>query len=529
MIAVGIAVYNELQYVKITVNSVFENAGGSNVVAYLFNNYKPGTAEYKELPEYVNSLRKQGKDIYLLGGGGNIGFGAAHNIMYRKAFESGAEYFICLNDDMHVGKDYDKQLMSVLDGKIILSAPADGAGIMEIREKQGIIGNICHPEDAQYAWGCCFMVNKLFYNWRGDNLFDPGYAYGYYEDSDLGLWLESKGFQIGFAEVECKHMHVSCAFKKREFDMEGYHVRNMARFIRKWGMKYETGTFDRNVLVIRNGGIGDVLQATGVIHEYKRLYPKDKIYFAVERVVADTGILTYNKDIFKVLCIEDRTAVRFAKIFILSDAYEGKQINMNDAYAYVMGVEMRRYNPILNIPETMKVDVPDVYVSFHFAAGHDWGGRNMPVEKWQKVINLLKEETGLPIVLIGKGEGEFENVIDMRDSSLLEAALIVKKSLIHLDVDCGVFHIAQAFDKPCVCLFGCTKPDYYTTSEKVVQITAPGVACQGCHHIVPAFSNVKSNYNTPCFRQQDKDACMLNMDEEHVVSEAVMLIESLTK
>jgi heptosyltransferase-2 len=118
----------------------------------------------------------------------------------------------------------------------------------------------------------------------------------------------------------------------------------------------------------------------------------------------------------------------------------------------------------------------------------------MPIQKW---IELCEKING-PIVVIGDRADQInaekiavafpEKVFNACGNySLNESALFIKKSGLVISHDTGFLHVAVAFNKPTITIWGATSPvlqfeAYYAKDVQTKRMNAmvPNLSCQPC-------------------------------------------------
>lgn len=154
-----------------------------------------------------------------------------------------------------------------------------------------------------------------------------------------------------------------------------------------------------------------------------------------------------------------------------------------------------------------------------------------PVEKASGVINRLP----WPVVLLG-GKEDHENGEAIRnltenkqvmnacgELSLNESASLVRQAGIIISNDTGLMHIAAAFKKPVISIWGNTVPEFgmfpYEPGDdnNVVIAEVKGLKCRPCSKI---------GYKK-CPKRHFK--CMMDQDEDFIVNEALRLFPSKKK
>ncbi len=183
------------------------------------------------------------------------------------------------------------------------------------------------------------------------------------------------------------------------------------------------------------------------------------------------------------------------------------------------------------IPEKDYVDLENYpllkkqkYIAF--AIGGQHFTKIFPSEKVASVINRIS----LPVVLLGgtedaaKGEeikqlSEHERILNACGKlNLHQSASLIRQSALVISNDTGLMHIAAAFEKPVISIWGNTIPAFgmypYEPGEehKVVMAQVSGLKCRPCSKI--GYDKCPKGH----FR------CMTEQDEDFIVSEAERLL-----
>lgn len=123
------------------------------------------------------------------------------------------------------------------------------------------------------------------------------------------------------------------------------------------------------------------------------------------------------------------------------------------------------------IPDELRTKLEDIPLG-HYAGfvacviGGSFFTKRYPVEKWQEFCKL----SNYPIVLLGGPEdkGQGEEIMQSNPGkvynacgkfNLLESADLVRRARVVVSNDTGLMHIAAAFQKPIISLWGNTKPE----------------------------------------------------------------------
>jgi ADP-heptose:LPS heptosyltransferase len=126
-------------------------------------------------------------------------------------------------------------------------------------------------------------------------------------------------------------------------------------------------------------------------------------------------------------------------------------------------------------PRDLRLDAPDVPVPRRFAGvtvvhpGAASGARRWPVDRWAAVVRALEAEGHRVVVTGGRDEVGLAAELALRAglprrrclagrTTLMQLAAVVARCRLLLSADTGVAHLANAYDRPSVVLFGPTAP-----------------------------------------------------------------------
>ncbi|HUZ60033.1 MAG TPA: glycosyltransferase family 9 protein [Hanamia sp.] len=294
-------------------------------------------------------------------------------------------------------------------------------------------------------------------------------------------------------------------------------------------------------LIIRFSSIGDIVLTTPVIRCLRKKYPDSTIHYLTKKKFAD--ILQSNPYLDKVILLDDdsiatglkktiediereeydhiidlhhnlrtlriKNAIRevpfhsFHKLNIKKWVYTNFKINLlphkHIVDRYMATVEkLGVINDGLGleyfIPENEQVKKDDIpfshshgYVAIAIGAAHNT--KKLPIEKLQELVAKIK----YPIILLG-GKEDFMNGEKVAESdtvkiynacgkfSLNESADIVRNAKLIISHDTGLMHIAAAFKKNILSVWGNTVPSFgmtpYQTMYEVFQVNK--LWCRPC-------------------------------------------------
>jgi len=293
---------------------------------------------------------------------------------------------------------------------------------------------------------------------------------------------------------------------------------------------------DLKFLIIRFSSIGDIVLTTPVIRNLRKKFPAATIHFLTKKKFA--SLISSNPYVDKVLQLEGdldeiiselrsenydhiidlhnnlrtfriKNSLRkvpshtFRKLNFKKWIYTNFKINLMpkehivDRYLATLksfGVINDRLGLDFFIPKNEAIKESDLpfshshgFIAIVIGAAHYT--KKLPVEK----IKELAEKIEFPIVLLG-GKEDYENgeIIAQSDSvkiynacgkfSLNESADILRKSTLVISHDTGLMHIAAAFKKNILSVWGNTVPSFgmvpYKTDYTVFQVNK--LLCRPC-------------------------------------------------
>lgn len=167
---------------------------------------------------------------------GNIGFGRAHNILMKEAFDNGASAYVALNPD---GFLHPKALGAMLD---VLSR-SDRLTLVEARQFPMEHPKVYDPETQITPWcsGACMMISREVYEQTGG--FDDGF-FMYCEDVDLSWRVRLAG---GVCITAANAFFFHDVIDRPQSSFSRWHMALSARrLLSKWGGA-EHAKFERHV------------------------------------------------------------------------------------------------------------------------------------------------------------------------------------------------------------------------------------------------------------------------------------------
>jgi ADP-heptose:LPS heptosyltransferase len=315
----------------------------------------------------------------------------------------------------------------------------------------------------------------------------------------------------------------------------------------------------RKFLIIRFSSIGDIVLTTPVIRNLRKKYPAASIHYLTKKKFA--GIVQSNPYLDKVVLLKEdikdtieelenenydhiidlhhnlrtlriKNSLRkipfysFNKLNIEKWIYTNFKINLLpkqhivDRYMATvtkLGVVNDNLGLDYFIPEGDSLKEGDLpfshthgYIAIAIGAAHNT--KKLPVEKLQELVKRITH----PIVLLG-GSEDFSNGEKIAESdtvkiynacgkfSLNESADIVRNATLVISHDTGMMHIAAAFKKKILSVWGNTVPSFgmvpYQTSYEVFQVNK--LWCRPCSKT--GFDKCPLGH-FKCMNQQDMNA-----------------------
>jgi heptosyltransferase-2 len=298
----------------------------------------------------------------------------------------------------------------------------------------------------------------------------------------------------------------------------------------------------KKILIIQTAFLGDVILATPVISELKRLFPSSEIDILVrkgnESLLANNlkinSVFTFDKKNGKIKAIislikkfrkEQYDLVinlhRFGSSGIIAGLSKGKKrygfaknpfsFLYTKKFNHEIGNgkhEVERNLSILKEFGAIEKLRPELFPSeddfliadqigngtyFCFAPASVWFTKQLPVSKWVELINYYTE-FGTIYLLGGKGDVDFCNsIIEQTESkmginlagqlNLLESAALMKNATRNFVNDSGPLHIASAMNAPVTSFFCSTVPDFGfgpLSDDSEIKQDVEKLACRPC-------------------------------------------------
>ena len=177
------------------------------------------------------------------------------------------------------------------------------------------------------------------------------------------------------------------------------------------------------------------------------------------------------------------------------------------------------------------LDLDRAYITIHPA--HCDAVKGWPLQRYVQLIEQLQAQTRLPVVLVGGASdqhaarqlqrvGAVTSVVGQTD--LLQLMAILKTSKLHLTVDTGSLHLADALGTPVLALFGATDAvrngPYHQNTRVIARRDACTEACRQQRRALPA--------HLPYHCVAASAACMHAIDPQTVCRLALQTVRAST-
>lgn len=296
------------------------------------------------------------------------------------------------------------------------------------------------------------------------------------------------------------------------------------------------------ILLIQTAFLGDVILATPVVSELKRLFPETKIDFLVKK--GNESLLQNNPNISEVF-VFDKSKGKFAGMFQLIKQFRKKKYDLvinlhrfgssgmmtalsggkkkygfkknpfsftySKSFVHTIGNGQHEVERNLSIikefgavslkrPELFPTEqnfkkIADLVLENYFcmAPASVWFTKQLPKEKW---IELVKKKSAEGIIYLLGGKEDFalcqeisdksglENALNLAGKlSLLESAALMSKAKRNYVNDSGPLHLASAMNAPVTAFFCSTVSSFGfgpLSEDSIIMETSEKLTCRPC-------------------------------------------------
>lgn len=177
--------------------------------------------------------------------------------------------------------------------------------------------------------------------------------------------------------------------------------------------------------------------------------------------------------------------------------------------------------------EYRRLCLPNKYITVNYGGGVDASSKNnsiakdWPFEHVGKFVQLFKKKySGIGVVQVGsKGTLELGGVnVYVLGESLELVKYVLQGSLLHVDKEGGLVHLATQLGTKCIVCFGPTQVEYFGYAENINVCSGN---CHGCHCLYDGFD--------VCARGMEKPECMWEITPEMVMEKIGEYLEEVAK
>lgn len=502
---ISIVVFNNLELTRRCIDSIMRTVPADYELIVTDNASTDGT------PAYLESLAKILPALKVVKNEKNLGFNIPHNNALALAE---GKFFIVVNNDLEftqAGWTRTMEMEFLKNPKLAICGAVGGCNTLNA-DGVGYVG----PK-IEYVEGSCLMIPTNIAKAFG--LFSSYLKFAYFEDSDLSLRVREKGFDITLVPVSRIH-HGAATSKvvRGTVDLDGYHLRNKVVFKARWVKYLQKRSFDKMVLIKRQGAVGDVLLTTPVIRALKMKYPHS-------RIVVRTGfpdVFARNPNVFRSELQTPQVGQgdnAYDDRYDLNLAYERRPtMHVVAAYAQECGVDVDSYYPDI-FPTVQEHRWAEAFApkGRHFVVFHGgptaWKGRNWSQIGFNAIIDYFRKENVFTMVVGGPGGLALKADVDLRGRTSIQALYaLMRRAALFVGIDSMPMHVAVAANIPIVAVFGCILPEYRLPSLGYMRGVTANVGCLGCHHILQA-----PRVTSDCLRE--RVYCMENLRPDAVIEE----------
>ena len=228
------------------------------------------------------------------------------------------------------------------------------------------------------------------------------------------------------------------------------------------------------LLIIREGGLGDILLTTPILPELKKIIPHIHITYATSDQYVE--LLIDNPYIDEVSVWQDINKKEYDYILNLSQEVERlperTSLDRVSLFCSAVGVHPSSKIPTLFVSKD-DIDWADNFILKHFyhkkkkTIGICLESvsilRSYPQIRFKQLAQKLVNNKGIQVILLGEKDIEdwaMERVINAcGKTSIMQSAALIKRCDLVIGSDTGLLHVAGTLDIPILGLFGSEPPE----------------------------------------------------------------------
>lgn len=501
ILTISIACFNQSSITKRCLDALKATSGDLSQVEFILTNNGSSDDTQKVLEGF------DAPNKIILNHGKNTGFGEAHN----RALElASGQYFLCLNNDIFLK----------LPGWIrVATAPFEDDNVALV----GLSGTPCtlrpdgtgfHSNHIDYIDGG-FLLGRTS-QLRQLGLFSPAIKMFVCEDSDMGLRYRQAGHKLVHVSIAHRHERHTTFNHTMDRPTREKIVKSNIQVLRtRWGSYLKTKKFHNAILArIPSIGIGDVVCATSVVSAIKRDHPASRL--VVETNFPDIFLNNPNVDQVRTNGPDDG----FDRVIRLAPDYK-KPAPIHTLCADIAATTVDDGRPQLFLSDEERTWAREmlgclnafdsIAVLAPVSSRQEWQGRNWNIHEAKRLVPLLHDR-GIGVIEVGQGADgcECADLNLANKTSLRQLFAIIEAADLFIGIDSLPLHVAQAFKKPILALFGATKPVSRIVDFCGVSIVRrDDLPCIACYQRIPGGPGINK-----CYRGDQ--ACMQTITAEMV-------------
>lgn len=250
-VSIIVVTYNNLDYTRMCIESIFEKTQYPNLEIILVdNNSKDGTVDF------LRGLAGERRNVKVIMNEVNKGFARANN---QGISASSGDFLVLMNNDTIVTRGWLSKLLSHLrDDTIGAVGPVTNwcgnearidvpyksiEGLDEFSERYNREHAVPRFFDIRVLAMYCFVMRRNLMNEVG--LLDERFEVGMFEDDDFAHRIRLKGYRVVCAEDVFIHHFGESSFNglKESGEYKRIFEKNRRLFEKKWGMSWEPHTY----------------------------------------------------------------------------------------------------------------------------------------------------------------------------------------------------------------------------------------------------------------------------------------------
>lgn len=490
---------NRCQGTKECLERVFAYGKDFHVIA-TNNGSKDGTGAM------LDEMAAKHLNMTVVHNGRNEGFQRPHAAAFREAAKMGAEFFLCLNDDLLVRERFLELLAAPMDdASVAITGPHGGCESLN----HAFHGEPANGRQPDYCEGSLMLIRVKTMRELRDNLWCPGLRDIYGEDSSLSLFVRENGYKIAKVHLDCPHVRSSTVNADPEVKkfcqeaQEHNHQFNQTR----WSYYLQHRRFDLPIVVKRKYAIGDVLLTTPIIDAIARSRPLSPIYVETDYPELFEGNRQVHQAAKKMNLTEPHLTVD------LNGSYESTQRqHIVNAYHQTASAVVAGLLPHKSVtalyPGAQEQKFAEGItgklsrVCLINADPTTWPGKTWNFDRFSEVARSLMQQ-GFAVMQVGSKEPRtFLGALNLVGrTSLMQLAALCQRAALTITPDTSTLHIAQAVGCPTIGLFGVTSARFIATQgSKFLAVECPqDLPNAGARHRVTGKTSL--DFGAECMEQ----------------------------